>query len=92
MIGEFSREDMGEKAGSSHAASDGSRRCWRLYDAVAFCAAHPRTDVAHDLEACRQVLQHLGDIFAKLLQLALADRTALFRRKMGMNFARKAFG
>jgi hypothetical protein len=48
--------------------------------------------MANDLEAGGQVLQHLGDIFAKLLQLALADRTALFRRKMGMNFARKVFG
>jgi hypothetical protein len=48
--------------------------------------------MAHDLEAGGQVLQHLGDIFPELLQLALADRTALFRGKMLMNFARQVFG
>ena len=92
MIAELGRQDMSEKAGSGHAAIDGTRRCRHLHDAVACCATHLGPNMAHDLEAGRQVLQHLGDVFSKLLQLALADRTALFRRKVLMNFARQVFG
>jgi hypothetical protein len=92
VIAELGREDMGEKARAGHAAGDGSRRCRRLHDAIACCATHPWTDMANDLEAGGQVLQHLGDIFAKLLELALADRAALLLRKVLMHFARQVFG
>lgn len=43
--------------------------------------------MANDLEADGHILQHLGDIFSKLLQLALADRTALFLRSVLTHFA-----
>jgi len=92
VVAELGRKDMGEKTWTRHGASNGPRRCRRLHDAVTFCATHPGSDMADDLKAGRQILQHLGDIFPELLEPALADRTTLFQRKVSINFARKMVG
>jgi hypothetical protein len=45
--------------------------------------------MAHDLEARWNILQHLGDVFAELAQLAAALRTGLRAGRVSVYFARQ---
>ena len=54
-----------EQARTCLAARDGQRRCGCLGNGVATLAGELGADVAHDLEAARHILQHLGHVLAQ---------------------------
>ena len=83
---------VGERARSSEAAVDRSRRRRSLHDAIAGIAAQLRTHMADDLEAGPHVLQHLGDIFTQLAQPSAAVGARLMAGQVGVDFARKMLG
>src|SRR6267378_3851314 len=90
MVAELGGEDMSEQ--TSQASINGTAGCRCLHDAVASGTAHPGAYMTNDLEACWKVLEHLGDIFAELLQSAAAVGTALFLRKVRVDFTRQMVG
>src|SRR5260370_13327563 len=92
MVAELGGEDMSEQTWASQASINGPAGCRCLHDAVASGTAHPGAYMTNDLEACWKVLEHLGDIFAELLQSAAAVGTGLFTGEMGVDFTRQMVG
>src|ERR1700674_3572940 len=92
MIAELGGEHVCQQAWSGEPPIDGAAGCRCLHDAVASGTAHPWAHMTNDLEACWTVLEHLGDIFAELLQSAAAVGTALFTGEMGVDFTRQMVG
>src|SRR5260370_26464727 len=92
MVAELGGEDMSEQTWASQASINGTAGCRCLHDAVASGTAHPGAYMTNYLEACWKVLEHLGGIFAELLQSAAAVGTALFTGEMGVDFTRQWSG
>src|SRR5260370_9318745 len=82
MIAELGGEHVRQQAWSGEPPIDGAAGCRCLHDAVASGTAHPWAHMTDDLEAGREVLEHLGDVFAELLQSTATGRTALFLREV----------
>ena len=70
---------MGQQSRSGEAALDRTARRRRLHDAIATRAAELRANMADHLETGRNILHNLGDIFAELLQRAVAIGAGWFR-------------
>ena len=87
MIAELRDQHVGQKARSGKAAFDRTGWRRRFNHAVAAAAGELRPHVANDLEALRDVLQLLGNIFAELPQLAAAIRTAIALGNVRDHFA-----
>ena len=83
---------MGQQPETGQATIDGAAGRRSLHDLVASRAAQLRTHVADDLEAGRNILKNLGDIFAELAQLTAAFRAGLFRRLVCPGLARQMIG
>ena len=66
MIGELGNQHVGQQPRSSKAALNRTRWRGRFNHALTAAACELRPHVANDLEAIRDVLQLLGDIFAEL--------------------------
>src|ERR1700679_1755903 len=92
MIAKLGGEHVRQQARSGESTLDrpGGRGC--LHDPVASGAAEPGTHMADNLEAGGQILKHLGDVFAELLQSAATGRATVFSGKMGMHLARQMVG
>lgn len=78
------------RSGESTLDRPGRRGC--LHDPVTSSTAEPGTHMTDYLEAGWQVLEHLGDVFAQLLQSAATGRATVFSGKVGMHFARQMVG
>ena len=63
---------MGEEPGSGASALDGARGQRRLAEALALRAGQPWAHQAPDDEACRDVLELLGDVFAQAFECPAA--------------------
>ena len=88
MVGVLRDQHMREQARAGDAAIDGPRRGFGLNDFFAAAAAQLGAHMAHDLEARWNILQHLGDVFAELAQLA-ALGAGVRSRRVSMYFARQ---
>src|SRR5260370_34791057 len=89
MVAELGGEDMSEQTWASQASINGTAGGRCLHDAVASGTAHPGAYMTNDLEACRKVLEHLGAIFAELLQGAAAVGTAPVPGETAAAFTRR---
>ena len=89
VVGVLGCDHMGQRTGAGNALIYRSRRRRSLHDRAATCAAELGTNVTDHYEACRHVLEHLGNIFAQLSQLAAAVRAVPVFRKMSTNLAPK---
>src|SRR5258708_8570621 len=92
MIAELGGEHVRQQAWSGEPPIDGAAGCRCLHDAVASGTAHPRAHMTDNLEAGREVLEHLGDIFTELLHSAAALRTALFTGDTSADFPSQISG
>jgi hypothetical protein len=63
-----------------------------LQDALATAAAQLRPYLPDDLEAGRDVLEHLGYILTEPPQFAAAVRTRIFLGSVGLSFTREMLG
>jgi len=86
MIGVFADQHVGQEAGAGHAAFDRARRCRRLHDRIATRARKLRTHLANHFEAHGLQLQHLADVFTKMLEFATAVRASRFLRRDCLRF------
>ena len=68
MIVELGDEDMGDQTGAEHAAIDWARRRGRLRDFLAAPAGFLETHGLHHLQFSGNVVEYLGDVFAKEAQ------------------------
>ena len=91
MIAELRDQHVGQQPWSGKTAFDRTRRRRRFNHAVAPVAGELRPHMANDLEAIRDVLQLLGDIFAELAQLAAAVGTRVAVKSVRHHFAREMF-
>jgi len=91
MIAELGNDDVCQQCRSGKTAFDRPRWRWRFDDAVAARAAELRPHMADHLEAVRNVLQLLGDVFAKLPQPPSAIRTAIASGNVRDDFTLKMF-
>ena len=92
MIAIFGDQHMREQRRPWQATLD--RQGWhrRLADGLAGPAAHPRPDVAHDLEVGRHVFEHLADVLAQHAQLRAAAARAGAGCGMAHRLARQVLG
>src|ERR1700733_15267650 len=91
MIAELRDQHVGQQPWSGKTAFDRTRRRRCFNHAVAPVAGELRPHMANDLEAIRDVLQLLGDIFAELAQLAAAVGTRVAVKSVRHHFAREMF-
>jgi len=82
MVAELGGGDVREEARSGHAAQDRQVGRRRLHHRLALAARDGRPDVAGDLEAAGDVLQHLGHALTDPAQLAAAAGFACIGRRM----------
>src|SRR5450631_3417811 len=92
MIREFRNQHMGQQSRSGKATLDRAGWRRRFNHALTTAAGELRPHVTNHLEAIRDVLQLLGDIFAELAQLAAAVGTRVTVKSVSDNLAWQMFG
>src|ERR1700741_4855720 len=75
MIAIFRHQQMRQHAGSGTPARRRQRRCRRLSDRLAAPTGVFRPDVPDYSEPARDIVEDLGDVFAKPSHVAAAGRT-----------------
>ena len=92
MVAIFGDQHMREQRRPWQATLD--RQGWhrRLADGLAGAAAHPRPDVAHDLEVGRYVFEQLADVLAQHAQLRAAAARAGVGCGMAHRLTRQVLG
>src|ERR1035438_9205885 len=83
---------MGQQSRSGKATLYRAARCGRLQNRIASAAAHPGAHMPDHHKAGGYVLQHFGNIFAKLLQSAAAIRAVIDGGHMRVHSARQMIG
>jgi len=92
VVGVLGHQHSGEQARARDDTIEGTRGRSGLDDLLAAAAAQLRAHMAQHFEARRHIIEHLGDIFAELGQLAAAVGTGFHRRQLGMHSTRQVLG
>ena len=82
-------QNMRQQRRSGQAAIDRTARCRLLHDALTAAATQLRTNLPDHFEACRNVLQNLGNIFTQQPQFAAAIGAAFLPGMIGFHFTRQ---